>query len=273
MKRLSSFSLLLLFAAAAYAQSYDLKYDFKEGKTYIYNDVSNNELIQEMMGSEMKVYNNARTLIRMVGEGSGPDEIKMVISLDSAVSETKTPMLDTTIIFDQIIGKRTEITFNRKGEVLKKELIDSVDLSDQSMQMGQKEALQLTKLPDKEVAIGEKWSITKVDTLEMMGGTTIMKSEMEFMLSGKDEKLGYEVLKMPFTAKITIEGNGKVMGFVFSIEGEGVSKGDYYFSAAEGIPVLTETEQNFNITMSATGDQNIIIPITQVMKSTMSLVN
>ncbi len=273
MKKLFVFSMMLVYIIPAAAQSYSLKYDFKEGKTYIYNEISNNELVQEMMGSEMKVYNDSRTVIRMVGGESTSDQIKMIVSIDSAVSDTRTPMMDTTFVYDRIIGKRTEITFSRKGEVLKKEQLDSIDLNDQIMQMGKKEALQLTMLPENEVSAGDKWTINKVDSIEMMGGTTIMTSEMEFMLDGRDEKLGREVLKMPFTAKIKIEGSGTVMGFVFSIEGEGMSKGDFYFSPAEGIPVYLEDEKNFNITMAASGDQNIIIPITQVMKSSWSLVD
>jgi len=272
MKKLLISASILLFTISAGAQSYNLKYNFKEGSTYLFSDVSTNDITQEMMGNEMKIKNDIRTVTRIAAEKNSADDIVIVVSMDSAVSHTKMPMMDTTMVLDQVINKKMRWTISKKGELLEKEMIDSVNMEGQMLQMGQKELMQFFILPEKEVSVGEKWNVNKVDTVNMMGGTTLLTSEMEFTLSGSEEKMGYNVLKIPYTTKIKIEGKGNMMGFEFFLEGSGNAKGELFFSPDEGLPVYSEAEQNFDVTMAATGDQNMIIPISQVMKTTRTLV-
>lgn len=272
MKKLLIAATILFFTIPAAAQSYNLNYNFKEGNTYLFSEVTGNDITQEMMGNEMKIKSDSRTVTRIVSEKNSDNNIVIIVSMDSAISHTKMPMMDTTMVLDQVINKKMRWTISKKGELLEKEMIDSLNPENQMLRMGQKELMQLFILPEKEVSVGEKWNINKVDTVDMMGGTTLLTSEMEFTLSGSEEKMGYNVLKIPYTSKIIIEGKGKMMGFEFFLEGSGNAKGELYFNPDEGLPVYSEAEQTFDVTMAATGDQNMIIPINQVMKTTRTLV-
>jgi hypothetical protein len=176
--------------------------------------------------------------------------------------------MDTTINLTDMIDKKMKVTISKYGSIISKEMIDSVNL--EGMQIGRKD--EFARFPEEEVKEGDTWSTSNVDTLNIMGGSTIMTSEIKYTLSGKEEKAGHTVRKIPFSSTIKIEGGGNLMGFQFVLEGSGTSSGAYYFDEKRGIPVQTEANQVYDITMAATGDQNMIIPINQQVKTTRTLV-
>jgi hypothetical protein len=272
MKIIISLFLLVLITSSVFAQSFDLKYNFEKGKTYLYREVTTNDLTQEMMGQEMKVNSISTTLTRLVADENTSGSLTVIVSFDSIVAQTKTPQMDTTMVIEDMIGKRMKIMMTNKGKITEKEMIDSINLEGQMVQLVQKEAMQFTELPENSIKIGDTWNVTKTDSMNMMGGMTILTSEIQYSLASTEKMMGYEVVKIPFTAKVKIEGKGSIMGFEFFLDGGGNSKGDFYFSPKEGIPVMMEVTQNFDVTMAATGDQNMIIPINQNVKTTRTLV-
>jgi hypothetical protein len=272
-KIIGLFLLLFIIQFQLNAQSYELKYDFQEGKTYLFSENTENDLTQSMMGNEMKIKSITRNFIRVTAEDETSRGTLLNVSLDSAYASISMPMKDTSYNIDQLIGKRISILLSPEGEVLEREIIDTVDVEGDLTHQGNREAIQFLKfLPDKKVSVGESWIVNHVDTVAIMGGGTTMTSEMEFTVAGTEERDGYNVLKIPFTGKIMIEGEGSMMGFKFFIEGSGTNSGDFYFAPEEGLPIETILNQFFDITMAATGDQNMIIPITQEVKTTRKLV-
>jgi hypothetical protein len=274
MKRvLLIFSLLLVVSLQTAAQSYELKYDFKEGKTYLFREVTNNDLTQSMMGNEMKIHNSSNNVIRVTAEKKNDKGTWLNISLDSAYVTINMPMKDTAYSVNEMLNKRVGVLLSPEGEILERKDIDSADLEGAMIQLGKREALQFLRfISDKKVSTGESWIVNQVDTVNMMGGNTIMAAEMEFTIAGEEEREGYKVLKIPFKGRITIEGKGSMMGFDYVLEGSGVSAGDLYFAPKEGLPVHTEMSQDFDLTMAGTGSQNMIIPITQEVKTTRTLI-
>jgi hypothetical protein len=274
MKRvLYIFSLLLLVSMLTAAQSYDLKYNFNEGKTYLYRDVTNNDLTQSMGGNEMKIHNSAKNVIRVTAEEKTGKGTWLHISLDSAYVSINMPMKDTSYSVDEMLNKKIGVLLSPEGEILDRKTIDSAALEGAMLQLGSREAMQFLRFaPDKKVNTGESWIVNQVDTVDMMGGNTIMTAEMEFTIAGEEKREGYSVLKIPFKGKITIEGKGTMMGFDYVLEGSGTSAGDFYFAHKEGLPVHTELSQAFDLTMAGTGSQNMIVPITQEVKTTRTLI-
>jgi hypothetical protein len=274
MKKIMFFlPLVVLFSLQTAAQSYELKYGFKEGQTYMFREETNNEITQSMMGNEMKITNISRNLIKVTALKNTSEGTHLNVSLDSAYISVSMPMKDTAYYAEELMNKRIGILLSPQGKVLSREMIDTMDLNEQLIQLGNKEAMQFIKFsPDRKVGIGESWIINHVDTMNMLGGNTLMTSEMEYTVAGIEEKGGYSVLKIPFKGKIKIEGKGEMMGFEFFLEGMGDTSGDLYFAHKEGLPVQHDLLQSFDITMAATGNQNMIIPITQEAKTTRVLV-
>lgn len=270
-KFLPAVLLAAMFISAQLSAQDALEYKFAKGKTYLYSTASFNNVTQEMAGQEMKFSGETRFLLRAVVDDVKSGSIVLIVSADSAVSRSKSAMRDTTMVLKDLIGKRMKITVSKAGDVLDRQIIDSIQTAVQ-MRGAQRELLQLLVLPAKPVKQGDKWSSTKSDTVDQMGGKVFTTTQFEFTHAGKEQKLGHNCVKISFTAKMTTNGNMKMQGMELFIEGGGKSSGTTYFDAAKGVPVIVESVTDMETTMAATGPQQMTIPITSSQKSTTTLV-
>lgn len=264
--------LVLFFMVFAQAQdSYQLQYKFQKGKTYRYKSTSTNDMTQEAMGQEMKMTGGSDLITRLVIENVLTDgSMVMVVSADSAVSRTKSPMRDTTMVLSNVIGKRMRITVTRTGEVKAREVIDSVRYETRgvTMRVPQREMMSLTNLPQKQVKIGEKWNQSKADTTEMMGGKTITTSDIDYTLAGTENRMGHSCLKIAFTGKTTTTGKMVNMGMEMFTEGSGKVSGTIFFDHKQGLPVSVESTSEDERTVATTGQQNMTMQMSSTGKST-----
>jgi len=264
---------IALSASLLFAQdSYKLEYKFQKGKTYRYSHISNSNITQEMMGKEMKMTNASDMTIRVaVDDLTKEGNIALVISVDSAKNTTKSPMMDTTMILNNIIGKRTKITFSKTGAVLSREVIDTIKNEGMMGGGSQRGMAQITRLPEKEVKAGEKWNSTTVDTIESMGGKIVHLSNVEYMLGGKEKKQNHDCLKIDYTGTSSDTGKMMMNGMELFVEGNGKVKGTVYFDPKLGLIVLDESTTDNDQTMAITGQQNMTIPMSVTSKSTKTL--
>jgi len=265
-----SLSLIVLLAASAMAQeTFRLEYKFQKGKTYRYNAVSAGSMIQEMMGKEMKMANGSNITTRMVVENTLPDgNIVMVASADSARISSKSQMMDTTMVLGNIIGKKTRIVMSKLGTVLSREIIDSVKSEAMFGGGTQRGMVSVTRLPGKEVKVGEVWTDVLIDTIESMGGKIYRRSNLEFTLTGKEDRSGHHCLKIGYTGTLADTGKMAMGGMELYLEGNGKIKGTMYFDPKLGLTVYDEMTSDTEETMAVTGQQNMTIPMSQSMKTT-----
>lgn len=273
MKKLtvSLFALLLMLPAFVAAQSaHKLQYKMEKGKTYRYEILSDGSFTQTMMGQEMKITTNVLITNRIVIEDVTKDgNIVMLASMDSGRVSTKMPMKDTTISLDNFAGKRTRIVMDKLGNVLKREIVDTLE-GGQMASMAQMQLAQFFILSGDAVS---SWKSSKTDTLDMMGGKIVNVSDMDMSIQGSEAVAGHNSLKIPFTGKITSNGKTNMMGQELFIEGNGKVSGTFYFDEKAGLMSLSETLTDLDMTMATTGENNMIIPMTQSNKTTVKLLN
>ncbi|MCH7675328.1 hypothetical protein IH879_10300, partial [candidate division KSB1 bacterium] len=113
---------------------------------------------------------------------------------------------------------------------------------------------------------------TDVDSLNSFGGTVVSKSDMEFTLLGKEKKLGYDCLKIDVKGTVNVEGDGSMQGMKFFMEGDGDFQRTIYFAPKEGLLVAAENQTDMEMTAAFTGQMSMTIPITQSVKSTITLI-
>lgn len=258
---------LLCFTTSVFAQeSYRLQYSFEKGKDYKYKMTNDGIVTQTVMGQEVKINTNGEIYVNMEAEEINADSTSLLVSLDSAKYHINMPMRDTTLNLENIIGKRTRLTILNDGKVLDRETVDTVK-SDADM-TGQisSQTTRLFILPDKEIKIGETWNIENVDSISMMGGSIKTKSNTDYTLLGTTDTLGRSCLRVEFKGKTTSEGKAKVMGMDLFIEGNGKLTGIYLFDAGKGLMINANSQVDNELTMAATGEQNMIIPISQSSK-------
>ena len=120
-----------------------LQYKFAKGKTYVYSTVSSANITQEMGGQEMKMSNANRFTLRAVVDDLKNGSATLIVSADSAVSSSKNPMRDTTMVLTNIIGKRMKIGVSKTGEILSREIIDTVQYQGPSRGAAQRELFRV----------------------------------------------------------------------------------------------------------------------------------
>ncbi|RJP72957.1 MAG: hypothetical protein C4539_02455 [Ignavibacteriales bacterium] len=270
------FTILFVFSFSCIisAQSgYNLKYNFEKGKSYKYSSITDGTITQSMMGQEMKIGLESKIFLKMETEDVMGDQFSLLVSIDSGKVRTSMPMKDTTISLNENEGKRTRIIVEKNGKVTKKEIVDTVMAGMEEMGSFGNEITKLVVLPDKEIKPGETWNNTSVDSVVMMGGKILTTSNLDYTLAGKIDTLGYSCLVINFTGKTSSEGSAKIMGMDLFIEGNGKNSGKLYFAPAKGLIVFVDVILDNEMTMAATGEQNMIIPISQSMKSKQTILD
>jgi hypothetical protein len=271
----SSFTVIILILSISFAyaqESYKLEYKFEKGKNYLYKDITTGDMTQEMMGKEMKMKNESNAVIRIVVDDVTKDgEATLLVSADSLSVFSSTPMGDTTMIMNDMIGKRTKIILLSSGKIEKRETIDSIKMMGRAAGAAQREGIKFAQLSDKPVKIGETWTSSTQDTVNQMGGKIVVTGNHEYTLVGKEKKDGSDCLKITFTGNTTTEGKASVQGMEFFIDGSGKVNGTFFFNPKAGLLVYEESNSDSEINMATTGEQSMIIPITQVTKSIRTL--
>ncbi len=265
-------TMLIAFSSLA-QESFKLEYKFEKGKTYRYKEVSSGKMTQEMMGKEMKMSSEGEKVVKfIVDDVSNTGDITFTASTDSMKIFSSTPTGDTTIYPKELLDKRTTLTFSKKGKKLSEQIIDSVKQAGRMASMAPAELVKFPILPDDTIAIGKTWNSLTVDTVDRMGGKILSTSDIEYTLVGKENKLGYDCLKISFKGKTEAEGKASVQGMELMIEGSGKMSGSFFYDPKLGIVVYEDTEVDSEMTMATTGEQAMLIPITQFAKNIRTLV-
>ncbi len=268
-----TFFVLAAWIAAAMAQeSFTLEHKFEKGKTYHYTAAANSKVTQEMSGQEMHVAMEAWFVPSISLERMTPDgNIVLVYAADSARAHIKAPNMDSTLAMANLIGKRTRLTVSPKGEVLKREVIDSVKTDRFMSGLGLRELIKLPRLAAGPVRMGDKWNVTQADTNDLGGGKIVTTTNTAYTLAGKEKVQGHDCLKITYTGTASTAGKGSMMGMELFVEGTGKSTGTFYFDPEKGMFVRNEAKQENETTMAATGQQNMTIPISSTTETTFSL--
>ena len=266
---LGTAALVVLCITGSPAQEkYTLTYRFQPGTTYLYADTSRSNQTQEMQGQEMKMTSLTTMRTRIVCESVKTDGAMMLIaSLDSMTAVMKSPMRDTTMVMNDLLGKRVRITLAPGGAVLNRETIDSLKVTGiMARGMSMREAVRFHRMSKDPVGVGSTWKSDVVDSVDMMGGKMISHIKMDYAVAGKAVCEGRSCLQIGYKGDIAIEGKGSMMGMDLFMEGKGKTSGTLLLDPAEGLPVQETSSTDTEMTAAVTGQQNMTIPISSTIK-------
>lgn len=261
----------LFFAAGTmFAQdSFNLKFKFEKGKTYLYRTVTNTEQVINAMGTEINTSALSKTKIRFEIADVTPAQIEAVLSFDSLYSKSSSPQGDTENTGEGVIGKKTKYLYDNLGKKLKKIEIDVIKT--ETGQDYSSAANLFMQLAEKPMKIGESWSFSRTDTSKQgEDGKMITKSDIECKIEGKENKNGVDCLKISFNSKSKTEGAMTQGGMNIVMEGTGKTSGFFYFDYSKGIMTYTESTTDMDIN-AAIPEQSVTIPITNKVKATVLL--
>ncbi len=258
-----------LVSAAASAQAqFTLQYKLPQGATYRFADSVVANTSQEMMGQQVKSTSILHVITRVdVAQLRDDGTTVLVFAPESIRFNVKTARVDTTIVPQQLIGKRTQLEISRLGDVLGRQTLDSVKVGGLAASVGQRELVRLPAYPARPVKLGDKWTSTRPDTNESMGGKMISTATLEYTVLAKEARLGRQCLKVSYSGKTSVNGRGAMMGSTFYLEGNGTMSGTFWVDPATGLPVAEDAVTNMASTVSMTGQQSMTIPSTQAVST------
>jgi hypothetical protein len=251
---------------------YTLRLGMQQGKTYIFGDVVKADVTQEMMGQEMKSATQAISVSRLVIESAAADRISGITSLDSITVSVKSPRSDTTMVLQELIGKRSRIILSPLGRVIGKSVIDSAGRAGSMMRgAASRDGMRAHIFPEAPVAAGGTWRGVIPDTNEAMGGKLVTTTTLSYILAGEEEKAGHACVKITYTGTLAVEGKGSMMGAEIFTEGTGTLSGTLYVDVAAGLIVADESKMESDLTAAITGAQNMTMPISTVATTARTL--
>lgn len=253
-------------------ETFKLNYKFKKGKTYRYKEMSDGKIKQEMMGREIKMTSGSEIVNKYVINNVDKNgNITLIFSAESAQMTSKSPMADTTLVLTELIDKRSKVVLNNLGKINSREIIDTVVFRSRMAGAAQRELIKFPIFSQNAVKFGDSWKSTLVDTIEQMGGKITTTTEIEYKLTGKEKKFYRDCLKIDFVGNINTEGKANMQGMELFIEGSGKTTGVLYFDPKAGLLIYEEADTDTETTMATTGEQAMMIPISQSVKSTRTL--
>jgi hypothetical protein len=252
-----------------------LEYRMPQDHALKYQFSSNMTQNLEVMGQSMKNIINLDLLFSAKSTGMEGNNHRLLITIDSAKTDVKTPQGNISPDMSSVFGKSFHMTLSPLGKELKMSGADSITYS-----MGQGGERTLTSnfqtiFPDlagKPVMVGDSWTTT--DTVNVNEGS--MEMRMTFVsvntLQGFETVDGHECVTV--TAKSTgkLGGEGEQMGANLYFEGDIETKDVWYFAYKEGIFVKSISEGMTEGNVAVTGAQKMTIPMTMEMKVETKLV-
>jgi hypothetical protein len=137
---------------------------------------------------------------------------------------------------------------------------------------GRRPAFSFIELAEKEVKDGDSWTASTADTNAQSGGQIIVAANTTYTVAGEVDTLGYKCLRITYSGKINLKGNGVNMGMNFSIEGEGPNNGTAYFAPKEGTLIAVVGTSDLETTIALTGQMSMTIPQSTASKVAIVLV-
>ncbi len=273
-KNLCSLVLVLAFCiigSSVYGQeSVSLKYNFKEGKTFRMTMSMNTTIVQSMMGQEIKVVADAVSKSEMKFTKVDPE------GNATALSSILSMSVKTSAMGREDVENKTD--FKKDGMIMVFSPSGKVSTTITDSTLSQIESISNMKfflLPVREIKIGEKWLDKQIDTMHMQPTNPIKfmttTTESEYTLIGKEIKDGRELYKISATGTHEIAGKGNKSGMDLFIEGTGQTTGFFYFDPSISMVVYSESDGEINNKITATGQQNMTIPMSQKMKIVITL--
>lgn len=272
-KGFSLLVLLLLSVVGCLAQvdAVALRYRFEKGKTYRYMVETQVQGIQKIMNHEEGVTVNRTDVVRMEIRDANDSLLKASVSYEGIFGEMQTRQQRSMINGEGIIGKKVEWTFTSRGKTV---AIAKVDTFKESPVIGDPVINfrgMILPLPDQLLQVGDTWMWTEPDTFQAMGGKIIVAPEIECKVAGYEDKANYRCLKITYSGKVSIEGNGALQGAEYSMTGESKSEGTVYFVPQEGIVVAQESTQEQETRTDLFGPRSMTIIGMQTVKASVQL--
>lgn len=266
MKKMLLLAAVTLTAGIVSAQTLKLK----KGQEYNYTTSLSGTVTQSMAGQQMVMNMSTGGYQTFTVEDKKGDNYVILgkVVLDSLV--LKSSMMDSTFRPGEAAAEIIRYEVANLGKVISKaDARPEGSNSGAAFQMGfdMKQALPLIPFENAKVKSGDTWTVDESDSINFMGGLLVVTTKSNYTIVGETKHNGVKCLQVKKTADIANEGNTSMQGMDFYIDGTGKTAGDLFIDAKTGMLLEEDLVTENEINMALSGQQSMVIPISQKMTS------
>ena len=185
--------------------------------------------------------------------------------------------------FGDIKGKKVRWITTPNGvgrDIVTIDSLPTPKMGDRSMEVDAKSgsAVQVFKIPGKQMKIGDTWTEAKLDTnthtdtTRQSTRTYINDSKAKYTVLSEDTKMGLSCLHIQVDTDYSTRSWGTMRGSEISSEGSGETTSHAWFAYKEGILVEYNTETFYEGTTAFSGQMNMTSPNTNESTNSLKLV-
>ena len=262
LKSLSFILLYTVLVSQASTGGEKLRYQMSKGTTYQYKLTSDNSMRIQQMGQEFAISRASMFGISLTVEDVGKDgELTCIGKVDTNFSRIDSPMMkDTALVFKEVNGKRSRLTFTALGKTLNAVPIDTVQQTQAMAMLGGLDVTDilrrlLIELPEQPVGTDESWKRTRPDTTNVQGIKLITKPDIKYTIVGNEKINGFDCVKISVDGTSSQYGTGTAQGMEIVVDGTVKTKGTMFFAPKQGVLVSVESTSTGDSNVSGTGEQ------------------
>lgn len=270
MKKIITVVSLALTIGMASAQTLKLK----NGQQFDYIATVDGTVTQSMAGQEMTMKMNSYGQQQYKVEAKNGDNYTLLANILTDSLVLTSPMMDSTFRPGVETAEMTRYQITKLGVVLSKaDARPETSKNNPAMTMGfdVKQTLPLIPFQNNKVKAGDTWTDNRTDSIDFMGGLLLISTQTNYTVAEETKHNGVNCLVIKVTADIANEGNTSMQGMEFFMEGTGKMAGNIYLDTKTGFLVEEELVTENQINLALTGQQSMVIPISQKMTSKRTL--
>jgi len=270
MKKMLLLAAVTLTAGIVSAQTIKVK----KGQEYNYTTSMSGTVTQSMAGQEMVMNMDAYGYQNYTIEDKKGDNYVVLskVVVDSLV--LKSVMMDSTFRPGDDAAEIVRYEISKLGNMISKtDARPEGSKPSAASQMGfdMKQPLPVIPFGNEKVKEGDTWTVDKTDSVNFMGGLLVITTKTNYTVAGTTKRDGVKCLQVKQTADIANEGNTSMQGMDFFMEGTGKVAGDIFLDAKTGMLVDEELVTENQINLALSGQQSMVIPISQKITSRRTL--
>jgi hypothetical protein len=264
--------LLTITSHAATPEGYGLHYRLNKQRAYRYAVTDSVHVLQEIMGMQQRVNTVARGTVTVQAEDTdNAGNLTFLMWYDTMELSIVSMIMDTTLINPiGVVGKKLRKTIKPNGDQIKSIEIDPFDVRLGQQMPTDKEFF--SNLPHGKLSPGDAETVSDSDTLSVLGGKIVSHSELQYTLAGLEDNSGYLCARIEVSGSVALVGQTMMSGLEVAITGDGEVSATILFAVEEGLLLSSLQTNKIDMTAAISGAQNMTIPITQEMVSTVALI-
>lgn len=246
-----------------------LTYRMPEGQALNYRFMADQTQKIEVMGQSMVTESNVTIEFAVRSKGMKEKNHQLGLTIDSMKVNVKSPQGELLPDMSTVIGKSFDMIMTELGKELNISGAASIqyDLGAAGKRnISSNFQAFFPDLPGRVVRVGDSWTSEDIITDETSGGKVRLRLKNEPRLEGFETVDGLECVRIKSAVTGTLEGNGEEQGMALTFKGDIKGTDTWYFAYKEGFYVKMSSVASTEGTITASGAQSMIIPLTQEIR-------